>query len=310
MEYRRVSIYYTENRERFYRVLDIRNDLNLVHAGVIFATALCCEFEHHFMFREKGRAYVPEAFLGNGSPSWRPMKEYRLKDLEEDFRFEYDSAEGWEFDCETISVFEKDDLVFAYLVDGKGQGIWEDCKTSLDLYLEGRISGEASYEDLDEDSGMSLPWNFENDCFEDFDDYDLQGERDCFEDFYLSDINEYVRGCHVRGYEKEVPCVDLESYFAGESPFVEDLYENDEAMFAGEDDMDYDDETDFLAESFVNMQIGSYCLVRDLLEHFRLMHPEMDEEELLEIIRDVLMEDAYRELDDLIDEEGSEEEYH
>ena len=321
MEYRRIRISYTEAKDRFYRVLDIREDLNLVYVGVIICTSLSCEFEHNFMFRSNRKAYVPESFMSDGFTGWIPMKEHSLKDLGDYFLFEYDTGDGWEFDCETIGKYEKEDKTFAYLVEGKGQGIWEDNKYSLDMYLAGLVPAMSAYDP--KNSNVQLPWNFENECFEDFEDFDLAEESDCFEDFLLSDINEYLHGYHQHGFEKDVKYVDPELYFAGEDPFVRylDFYEDEGPVFTekisdDETPFDPEDEKQFLAESFVQMQIDSYMLIADMMEQLRKLYPESDDEELMESVREELIDRAYVSLDEYLSdpdedfEEEDEEEYH
>ena len=320
MEYRRIRISYEDGKDRFYRVLDIRNDLNLVYAGIIFCSSLGCEFVHHFMFRYEKQAYVPESFMGDSFTGWKPMKEHSLKELGESFIFEYDTGDGWGFICETVSLFEKDDMAFAYLIDGKGQGIWEDNRYSLDRYLEGKVAADASCSE--EDELIQLPWNYENDCFGDFDDYDPGEEAELFEDFFLSDINEYLHNCHLNGFEKEIRYVDPELYFSKEVPFVRnmDIYDDEIPFFTDEvkeTGDEYNDELDFLADSFVEMQLDSYFLVKELMEHFRLLYPEKDEDELIEMIRDELMDEAFSSLENYLKQlsdstlpDGNEEEYH
>jgi hypothetical protein len=312
MEYRRIRISYKEAKDRFYRVLDIRNDLNLVYSGVIFATALNCEFEHDFMFRCNRQGYVPDSLMSGDYDRWAAMKDCCLKDLDLSFEYEYDTGDGWEFDCETESVFEKDDVTFAYLIEGKGQGIWEDNRYSLDMYLEGKVSPKDSYSENDE--MIQLPWNFEDSCFGDFDEYDAEEEKQFFEASYLMDINDYLHRNHMNGYETDVLYIEPELYYAKENPFVRN-YDFDDEMI---DDGAANDEMGFLADSFVEMQLNSYFLIRDLLEHLKQLYPDHDEEELMEMVRDELTEQTYRSLDDFIDEiedtdfteEDPEEEYH
>lgn len=319
MEYNRISVSYEEAKDRFYRVLDIRSDLNLVYVGCILCTALSCEFEHNFMFRSNKKAYVPESFTGNGYDGWKPMKDYILKDLGPYFTFEYDTGDGWEFECETLGSYNNDDTSFAILIDGKGQGVWEDNKYSLDMYLSGLVSPSADHDP--KNPSVTLPWNHENVCFADFEDYDLAEEQQYFEDFYLDDINEYVDGYHRHGFEKDVRYVDPELYYSGENPFVDglDLYDGDEPFDWNRDqEMDqfhFDDE-DLLTDSYVNMQISSYYLIKGLLEHFSLLYPEKDEYSLMEIVKEQLLREAYRSLDDFMDDmdeddfESEDEEYH
>ena len=53
MIYRKIKASLLEAPDRFYRGLQVREDVNLEELGVILGTALGAEFEHMFMFSQR-----------------------------------------------------------------------------------------------------------------------------------------------------------------------------------------------------------------------------------------------------------------
>lgn len=68
----------------FYRTMYIRNDLNLFQIGVGILISLRAEFEHMFLFHDKGSSYMDASWVeGTNSPR-RPALDYtkvHLSDL-------------------------------------------------------------------------------------------------------------------------------------------------------------------------------------------------------------------------------------
>ena len=232
MIYKKVELEFDEAKERFSRTLLIKENTNLVILGAIFCTALRTEFEHCFVFKKSKTYYSPDIFLAEGiSDIFEevPMKNYKLKDLGSSFKFIYDTGEDWTFDCK---VFKKDVEIkgnkLAYLIDGKGQGVWEDDKGSLIAYIDGRINPESNKED--ESKGYYFPWNFNNTKYGDFDYYDIEKEKEFFDSHLIESINKYLSGAHVYGCELKVKLLkntekrraELFSAF-GQKEDVEDL---------------------------------------------------------------------------------------
>ena len=212
MKYKRIKMEFQNYKDRFYREILVAKDLNLVYLGCIMCTCIGAEFEHLFLFNKNRTSYVPDAFLDNSDVyGWLPMKEYMLDDLGDNFTFTYDTGDGWCFNCKVSKKeVDKDDKALAFLLDGKGQGIWEDNIGSLYQYLDGEVDPDSC--DEDEDSGLYLPWNFENEKYSDFENYDLEFEQICFEDMYLLNINTYLQDAHDHGYELEVDIIGDEYY--------------------------------------------------------------------------------------------------
>lgn len=203
MIYKKVKLEFDEAKERLSRTLLVKENTNLVVLGAIFCTALRTEFEHCFYFEKNKTHYSPDVFIAEGLSDIFPevpMKKYKFKDMGTSFKFIYDTGEDWIFNCK---VFKKDVEVkgnkIAYLLDGKGQGVWEDNKGSLMAYIDGEIKPESNKED--ERKGYYLPWNFNNTRYGDFDYYDIEKEKEFFDSNLIGNINDYLSGAHNYGFE-------------------------------------------------------------------------------------------------------------
>jgi len=206
MIYKKVKLEFDEAKERLSRTLLIKENTNLVILGAIFCSALRTEFEHCFYF-EKGKThYSPDVFLAEGSMGMIkevPMKKYKLKDMGMSFKFIYDTGENWEFNCKVSNKdVEVNGKQPAYLIDGKGQGVWEDNKGTLMAYIVGEIDPESNIND--EEKGFHLPWNFNNSKYGDFDYYNKKEASELFDSQLIEDINDYLNNSHDYGFELEV----------------------------------------------------------------------------------------------------------
>ena len=222
MNYKTIKMEFTEKKDSFNRTILVREDINLVELGCVMCTALRTEFEHNFLFIKNKKQFVPDCFLDDG---WYddlieqvPMKKYNLKNLGDKFQFWYDTGDSWLFDCK---VYKKDtELVgreIAYLVDGKGQGVWEDNAYTLRCYLEGTVDPNTDEEDKEQ--GIYFPWNFEINQLSDFDtQFNISEEKEYFDDNIYANINIYLNGMHEYGYELEIEPRTEE--------VIENMYEN------------------------------------------------------------------------------------
>lgn len=206
MNYKTIKMEYHYKKDRFNRTIMVREDINLIELGCVMCTALRTEFEHNFLFRSNKKEYLPDCFLQDYIDEKHefPMKFYSLKDLGDKFVFTYDTGDNWTFDCK---VLKKEKTVvgaeFGYLVDGKGQGIWEDNACSLLMYLDGEVDPNSNEED--EERGLYLPWNFEIEKYSDFDTvFNIAEEKEIFDATVDSNIDMYLDGMHEAGFELEV----------------------------------------------------------------------------------------------------------
>ena len=159
-------------------------------------TALRAEFEHLFMFTVRKdnttTDYVSRILMDDPLNDYVCMNDYHLSDLGSTFGFVYDTGDFWDFSCElSPESKEIDGEKYAYLLDGTGQGIWEDNRYSLTMYLNGLVPAERDYEDDEE--GIYLPWNLPAEKFGDFDlPLDMQKETDLFDTTLNTNIQEYL----------------------------------------------------------------------------------------------------------------------
>ncbi len=101
------------------------------------------------------------------------MSKYNLSDLGSSFVYEYDTGESYDFDCKVYKKkinydveSEDEEFPVAFVVEGKGQGIFENDHRTLWMYLAGQIKPDATD---DEENYNFLPMNMSFTSFGDFD---------------------------------------------------------------------------------------------------------------------------------------------
>lgn len=166
MKYEKIEIFYKDFPRRLYRVLLVRSDLKLEELGCVLACAIGATLEHVFVFTKKDKEYVPISFMDDPLDGEILMDDYSLSDLGDYFNFEYDLGEGWSFGVEILEDLILNDERMAIVLEGEGQGIWEDNRYSLDLYLSNKIEDDTHEV---ESKGIYFPWNFKIKKFSDFD---------------------------------------------------------------------------------------------------------------------------------------------
>ncbi|MCR5694730.1 MAG: plasmid pRiA4b ORF-3 family protein [Clostridia bacterium] len=174
----RADFKYAE-KGRFYRVFLVKENANLREMGEFIVEIFGGELEHMFLYRLKGnRSYLPESWIEDWNFFSRaenePFNKKTVEDLPDTFTFEYDTGDGWDFNCKiykkpVIKEIDDDgDIPFGFVLDAKGMGIWEDEIYTLYAYLEGKI--DKDFDGEDEENGIYKPWNFEIDKYSEFDD--------------------------------------------------------------------------------------------------------------------------------------------
>lgn len=156
-------------KNRFYRTILVKGNPDLFKLCVSFATSLGATFEHCFLIRCKDKIeYVMAAFMQEPIEGYRYLRKYHLSDLPDSFSFEYDTGDGWDFQCKKykkeVENKSNTDLV---LLEGQGQGIWEDNIVSLYALFNGEMSPD--FDGEDEEKGIFKPWNFVISKYSDFD---------------------------------------------------------------------------------------------------------------------------------------------
>ena len=103
------------------------------------------------------------------------------------YTFMYDFNSQWHFDGIVLETIEFDSKKEVILLDGKGQGIWEDRIKTLYAYFDGKLDPESLIED--EENKYFKPWNKRVTKFGDFDTaFDLEYEKEMFFASYKCDV--------------------------------------------------------------------------------------------------------------------------
>ena len=173
VEYRKLKVEYPLAKDRFYRIVYVRTDVGLVELSLILCSVLGASEGHMFFLKDKLRCYLVPQFLEDDG--YRHSKDvcaadYALGDIASTFTFCYDMGDYWTFHCRLYkSVIQRPDCGPFFITEGAGQGIWEDNRYSLDMYLTGNVDAACTTEEAGYNSAVHLPWNYENTCFGDFD---------------------------------------------------------------------------------------------------------------------------------------------
>lgn len=202
MKYTKIRLDFKHGpRNRFYRTILVKGDPDLFKVCVSFATLLGATFEHCFLIRCKDRIqYVMAAFMQEPIRGYRYLRKYFLSDLPDSFSFEYDTGDGWEFQCKKYKKgVENKSNNRLILLEGKGQGIWEDNISSLHALFSGEICPD--FDGEDEKKFIFKPWNFQISKYGDFDlplniDEINKTLNDDFEVYYqeaLFDEKDYIK---------------------------------------------------------------------------------------------------------------------
>ena len=159
MEYTKIKVVSKDDPKRFYRIIAVANDPGLYQLGVIIGKSIRCWFEHLFLFRDKGTLYWPDMYCEEYDDE--PMSEYNLSDLSDKFTFEYDTGEGYDFDCTVMKRKYYDDEdddsgIIAKVIEGAGQGIFENDHDTLWSILDGDADLESPLEDDDYNAPMNM----------------------------------------------------------------------------------------------------------------------------------------------------------
>jgi len=182
-------------KERFFRTILVKGNPDLLELGVILGTSLGATFEHCFLFRCKNRViYVMAPFMEEPMIGYKYLGNYHLDDLPNTFSFEYDTGDGWDFNCkkyeEKIEIKSKKNLL---IFEGKGQGIWEDNIRSLAALFDGEI--DEKYSEENEEKDIYKPWNFTIEKYSDFDlPLDIEIINESLDEEFLINYNAVLAG--------------------------------------------------------------------------------------------------------------------
>lgn len=175
MEYAQIKVSFKKDPQHFNRVIAVHGNPSLYELGVIIGKSVNAWFEHYFLFKctKQNKFYVPDNWADGDFEEDVPLSKYHLSDLEDTFSYEYDTGEGYDFDCKklkrkiNLEPDEDEPEIIAFVVKGVGQGIFENDIYTLYRYLDGEID-PSSYEES-EKPWQNLPMNMAFDTYGDFD---------------------------------------------------------------------------------------------------------------------------------------------
>ena len=188
MKYKKVFIYFKNcEKNRFYRTLLAKSDLNLLNFGCAIVTAFGGSLEHYFLFKDV-EEYLSKVLLRY--KQGKIVDDYCIDDLSDKFEFVYDLKSKWKFKCEIVEELEHISNKDVLLLDGKGQGIWEDRLHTFLAYLAGKLNPNSLEEN--EEEKYFKPWNKRLSKYSDFETaYNLEDEQDLFPSSYACDVEMY-----------------------------------------------------------------------------------------------------------------------
>lgn len=150
MYYKKIRVKSLDAPKRFYRLLYVREDLNLFQLGVTILLAFGCEFYHTFTLEDQKNMYVDKSWIHDTPPIFnllqsipknKDYEKHKISDLALDsnntFKLYYDSGDNWEFEARIYKAGK--DLpskAFGHLIEGAGASIWEDNRQLFSIFIE------------------------------------------------------------------------------------------------------------------------------------------------------------------------------
>ena len=186
---------------RFYRTFLVRDDINLRDLGEFMVYILGGALEHYYLFVTKDSKYedsewIEERYISHYNEY--SYDDYDISVLPQNFEFDYDTGEGYDFNCKIYKakvikdIDEFDDVPpTGFVLEGAGMGIWEDNIGTLYMYLEGKI--DKDYNRQCQRKGIFKPWNHKINKYSEFDnpiDIDELNEEAMY--YYLDNTKEYI----------------------------------------------------------------------------------------------------------------------
>lgn len=188
----RMDFYDQPSKNRFYRVVLVKGNPDLFKLSIMLLTAVKSQFEHCFLIQENSDScYVMAPFMDEPMYGYKYLGNYHLSDLPDEFTLEYDTGDGWEFNCkkekETLELDFKRDIM---LYEGAGFGILEDNIHTLYGYFSGNIDPQSSEDN--EYEGYFLPYQF--DTYGDFDlPLNIRKENEYLQSLFKSNYRNILR---------------------------------------------------------------------------------------------------------------------
>ena len=273
MLYRKVKIELREAKDRLYRVFLVRNDISLLELGCVFLSSLYASYDEDFMIRTLSNDYTLEKNHNDYHRNFL-LSDSIFADLDGNFEFTYDFEQMWVFDCTVeTSIIEKKGNEFAYIIDGKGEGIFENSKNTFLAYINGDIDPNSREDYLEEE--YLFPYNLPIETYGDFDKYDYKQEDNYFRKRVVEDIYGFIEDLHMQNQEMDIDNIDLTEYLDDEElyDFLKDAYN----LFGAEEDEDFLNTIDLIQSALiigVEKQIKNVDYVRIVYNRLKSKYGE------------------------------------
>ena len=219
MEYRIIDITWNYAPQRLQRTIAVRQDIDLVTFAYIIMNAFLESPANGFAFVQGKKAYglgwdtqdshFNEVLLHNSDY----IDTLGFADLEDTFTFIYNDdydCSNWEFTCRKGKTINRKGKRYAYMIDGKGLGIFAYAIDTLKLYIDGKLKPELTYEQLD-DRGLDTPFNVRINQLKDFEKFDLSYAKKEFSEsmddtlpYYVEDYNNSLDYFSNDEYDEEL----------------------------------------------------------------------------------------------------------
>ena len=219
MEYRIIDITWNYAPQRLQRTIAVRQDIDLVTFAYIIMNAFLESPANGFAFVQGKKAYglgwdtqdshFNEVLLHNSDY----IDTLGFADLEDTFTFIYNDdydCSNWEFTCRKGKTINRKGKRYASMIDGKGLGIFAYAIDTLQLYIDGKLKPELTYEQLD-DRGLDTPFNVRINQLKDFEKFDLSYAKKEFSEsmddtlpYYVEDYNNSLDYFSNDEYDEEL----------------------------------------------------------------------------------------------------------
>lgn len=153
MVVRRFKVYLKGYEEKFNRVMLIKDDFSLKEVGTMMLVCLGAEFEHSFsIVDEDGVEYTSKE---------NDYKKYNLYNINVkktlSFVIKYGDKDPYEFVVKMEKdPFSKSGRKVAYVESGVGESLWENEKSLLLDYINGKEVDKKDKEDFDQKLNLSF----------------------------------------------------------------------------------------------------------------------------------------------------------
>lgn len=192
MLYRKIRVSHLDDKTKLYRIFYVPEDIRLNDLASVIRETFRMEEGHLYEFRKGKISYVmktDDPYGYHDDYGDYDMSEHTIHDPGDQYRFIYDYGDHWEFEVRIFKLTKEIDSNFPVIVlEGKGQGIWEDNRWGYMQLLNGEMPKDLSEDD--EENGFYMPWNLGLEHAEDtFEEIDAEAETEYLSQFVSFDEN-------------------------------------------------------------------------------------------------------------------------